>query len=42
MNMEIVRLTARQVLGRRRSILMVLGAMFPILVATIFACSRSS
>ena len=41
MNPDIVRLTLRQVLGRRRTLFMLLGAMFPVLIGLIYLLSAS-
>ncbi len=42
MNQAIVRLTLRQVLGRRRTLLIALGAMFPVLIGFIFSLSANN
>lgn len=42
MNMTIVSLTLRQVLGRRRSLLMLLAALVPVLIGAIFALNGSN
>ncbi|HEU4598108.1 MAG TPA: ABC transporter permease subunit [Solirubrobacterales bacterium] len=41
MNGTIILLTLRQVLGRRRSLLMVFGALVPVLIAVLFAVNAS-